>query len=149
MIVSLGGSGGVVSTNGGKVDSVVVDVDDVLSNCSLVLLGRPMPAPRTVPVSFAAVDFRFLASIGDSDLLKAPAVHNENVLNRSTIHLLSLFILHAARIPKIITAATSPMQIIQHSLFLCDLARLSFVTYNFSPLQETRKSYRNVMRHGR
>lgn len=40
-----------------------------------------MPAPKTVPVSFAAVDLRFLASIGDSDLLKAPAVHNENVLN--------------------------------------------------------------------
>lgn len=46
-----------------------------------------------------------------------------------------MFILHAARIPKIMTAATSPMQRIQHSLFLFDLVRLSWVTYSFSPLQ--------------
>lgn len=52
---------------------------------------------------------------------------------------LSVLILHAARIPKISTAATSPMQMIQHSLFLFGLARLSCVTYNFSPLRKKHK----------
>jgi hypothetical protein len=64
------------------VGSGVVVVVDVLSVC---LLGLPKPATATE--SFA-VDFRFLASIGDSDLVKAPAVHNKrNALNCfSSIH---------------------------------------------------------------
>lgn len=76
--------------------------------------------------------------IADSGLLKVLAVYNENVYNvmLQGLSLIVLFILHAARIPKIITAATSPMHNSQHSLFLFFFSRLSFVTYNFSPLQK-------------
>lgn len=55
---------------GGTVDSVVVEVVVVGSGFELV---RPPPIPAAATVSFDAVDFRFLASMGLSDLLKAPA----------------------------------------------------------------------------
>lgn len=73
MIASLRGRDGVVSGIGGKVDSVVEDVVVVLSGGFLESPKFKMPALTTFPVSFA-LDFRFLASMGDSDLLKAPAV---------------------------------------------------------------------------
>lgn len=61
---------GVVTIIGGIVDSVVVEVVVVGSGFALV---RPPPIPAAATVSFDAVDFRFLASMGLSDLLKAPA----------------------------------------------------------------------------
>lgn len=64
------GIGGVVTIIGGIVDSVVVEVVVVGSGFALV---RPPPIPAAATVSFDAVDFRFLASMGLSDLLKAPA----------------------------------------------------------------------------
>lgn len=68
-MLSSGANGGAVSIIGGKVDSVVVEGSVVLSGC---LLAPPNPATATVD-SFP-VDLRFLASIGDSELLNAPAV---------------------------------------------------------------------------
>jgi hypothetical protein len=60
---------------GGDVISVVVEVVEVLSGCFFESVGlAKIPAEATV--SFP-MDLRFLASIGDSDLLKAPAVHME------------------------------------------------------------------------
>lgn len=61
---------GVVSIIGGIVDSVVVEVVVVMSG--FILMPPPMPAETTL--SFDAVDFKFLASMALSDLLKAPAV---------------------------------------------------------------------------
>lgn len=72
MLSSAGSAACVGAIIGGKVVSVVVDVVVVLSGCLFVLLGTPKPATATE--SFA-VDLRFLASMGDSDLLKAPAVN--------------------------------------------------------------------------
>lgn len=57
---------------GGNVDSVVVDV--VVLSAWFEPEEPPKPATATDSL---AVDFRFLASIGDSDLLKRPAVRNE------------------------------------------------------------------------
>ena len=69
-MLSPGAREGDVSIIGGNVDSVVVVGSGVLSGC-LPPVGLPKPATATE--SFA-VDLRFLASIGDSDLLNAPAV---------------------------------------------------------------------------
>lgn len=76
LMLSSGANEGDVSIIGGKVESVVVEGSVVLSDC---LFAAELPKPATATESFA-VDLRFLASIGDSDLLNAPPECNENVL---------------------------------------------------------------------
>lgn len=61
---------GVMSIIGGIVDSVVVEV--VVVGSGFELTKPPMPAAATL--SFDTADVNFLASMGFSDLLKAPAV---------------------------------------------------------------------------